>query len=120
MLETLKQRVNADAGLVRRGRWVDLTFLIGIGEADYLVTIREGRVESVTPRRLATDTGRFTIRAADATWAEHWKRMPRRDYHDVWSMLPKGLARIDGDLVPLMQNLQYFKDVIAAPREREA
>ncbi len=46
--------------------------------------------------------------------------MPRRDYHDVWSMLPKGLARIDGDLVPLMQNLQYFKDVIAAPREREA
>ncbi len=44
MLETLKERVNADAGLVRRGRWVDLTFLIGIGEADYLVTIREGRV----------------------------------------------------------------------------
>ncbi len=35
-------------------------------------------------------------------------------------MLPKGLARIDGDLVPLMQNLQYFKDVIAAPRAREA
>lgn len=119
MLETLKQRVNADLGLVRRGRRVDLTFLIGVGDTDYLVTIRQGRVESVTPRRLATDSGRFTIRAAEATWAEHWRPIPRRDYHDVWSMLPKGLARIDGDLLPLMQNLQYFKDVLAAPRERE-
>jgi hypothetical protein len=35
-------------------------------------------------------------------------------------MLPKGLAKIDGDLLPLMQNLQYFKDVIASPREKEA
>lgn len=120
MLENLKDRVNADPALVRRGRWVSLTFLIGIGAADYLVNIREGRVTSVAPRRLATDTGRFAIRAAAATWQEHWRPLPRRDYHDVWSMLPKGLARIDGDLVPLMQNLQYFKDVIAAPRRREA
>ncbi len=120
MLETLKDRVNADAALVRRGRWVNLTFLLGIGEADYLVTIRQGRVAGIKPRRLATDTGRFAIRAAAATWEEHWRRMPRRDFHDIWSMLPKDLARIDGDLVPLMQNLQYFKDVIAAPRAREA
>ena len=34
-------------------------------------------------------------------------------------MLPKGLARLDGDLVPLMQNLQYFKDVIASLRVEE-
>ena len=120
MLESLSDRVNGNAALVHRGRWVNLTFLLGIGELDYLVTIREGRVAGITPRRLATDTGRFTIRAAAATWEEHWRPMPRRDYHDIWSMLPKGLARIDGDLVPLMQNLQYFKDVIAAPRAREA
>ncbi len=120
MLENLEDRVNGDAALVRRGRWVDLTFLLGIGAADYLVTIRGGRVARIAPRRLATDSGRFAIRAAAATWDEHWRALPRRDYHDIWSMLPKGLARIDGDLVPLMQNLQYFKDVIAAPRAREA
>ena len=39
-------------GAVHRGHWVNLTFLLGIGEADYLVTIREGRVASITPRRL--------------------------------------------------------------------
>ncbi|MGI9335856.1 MAG: hypothetical protein ACR2RL_22135 [Gammaproteobacteria bacterium] len=120
MFENRKDRVNADAALGRRGRWVNLTFLLGAGEEDYLVTIAEGRVKHVELRPLATATGVFTIRAGRATWEEHWKAMPRRDYHDLWSMLAKGLARIDGDLLPLMQNLQYFKDVVASPRAKEA
>jgi len=120
MLEDLKERVNADAALVQRGRWVSLRFLLGIDDDDYIVTIDEGRVADISPRRLSTHTGTFTIRAARATWEEHWRPMPKRDYHDIWSMLPKGLATIDGDLLPLMQNLQYFKDVIASLRAREA
>ena len=120
MLDNLKERVNADAPLVDRGRWVNLTFLLGIDDEDYLVTIVEGRVTDVVPRALSTHTGVFTIRAARAVWEEHWRPMPKRDYHDIWSMLPKGLATIDGDLLPLIQNLQYFKDVIASLRAREA
>jgi hypothetical protein len=42
--------------------------------------------------------------------------VPRRDHHDLWAMLAARIATIDGDLLPLMQNLQYFKDVLAAPR----
>ena len=117
MIEKLRKNVNNCEALVRRGRWVNLSFLIGIGEEDFIVKIREGVVVSVEKRGLTTDTGCFTIRAAFDTWAEHWAPMPKRDYHDIWSMLPKGLVRIDGDLLPLMQNLQYFKDVIASPRQ---
>ena len=32
-------------------------------------------------------------------------------------MLAAGILKIDGDLLPLIQNLQYFKDVLAAPRD---
>lgn len=117
MLEELQQRVNASEPLVRRGRWVNLTFLFGSGDDEYLITIASGRVAHVEPRRLPTHSGVFAIRAAPETWAEHWQPVPRRDYHDIWSMLPKGLARLEGDLLPLIQNLQYFKDVIAAPRK---
>lgn len=117
MLEQLKDRVNDDAMLVRRGRWVNLTFLFGMDQDDYLVTITGGRILNVEARRLSTQTGVFTIRADGATWKEHWQAIPRRDYHDIWSMLPKGLAQIDGDLLPLIQNLQYFKDVIASLRD---
>ena len=31
-------------------------------------------------------------------------------------MVADGVASFDGDLLPLMQNLQYFKDVLASPR----
>jgi hypothetical protein len=120
MLDLLQERVNGDAALVRRGRFVELTFLLGVGDDDWLVTVEKGRITALERRLLATESGRFTIRAGADAWAEHWKPVPRRDYHDLFAMLPKGLARIDGDLVALMQNLQYYKDVLAAPRQREA
>ncbi len=81
-----------------------------------MIDIDHGRIISVEPRRLATVTGRFTVRASRAAWDEFWKPIPKRDHHDLWAMLAAGLVKIDGDLLPLMQNLQYFKDVLAAPR----
>ena len=117
MLESLPERVNSNAPLVHRGRWVNLTFTLGIGDADFLITVTAGWVTKIEPRPLATHSGVFTIRAERETWLEHWREVPPRDYHDLWSMLPKGLATLDGDLLPLMQNLQYFKDVIASLRE---
>ena len=89
MLEDLQARVNANTALVRRGRWVSLTFLFGADDEDYLIEIDKGQVLAVAPRRLPTEVGIFSIRAAHATWMEHWQRFPRRDYHDIWSMLPK-------------------------------
>ena len=119
MLQELAGRVNANRALVRRGRWVTLTFVLGVDDMDYLIDVERGAIADVRPRRLQTQIGVFAIRAARVTWQEHWRRYPRPDYHDIWSMLPKGLARLDGDLVPLMQNLQYFKDVIASLRVEE-
>ncbi len=116
MIELIIDRVNGNQSLVRRGRWVNLAFVVGIGEDDYLVKVEAGRVVGIEPRALETQSGVFAVRADSNTWAEHWQAVPRRDYHDLWSMLPKGLARLDGDLLPLMQNLQYFKDVLASPR----
>ena len=115
-LDKIRERVNGNAALVRRGRDVSLAFLLGVGDQDYVVTIERGRVTAVEPRRLATMTGRFTIRAAKPAWEEFWKPVPKRDHHDLFSMLAAGIAKIDGDLLPLMQNLQYFKDVLATPR----
>ncbi len=116
MIETMAERVNGNAALVRRGRYVNLEFLLGVGEDDYIVAVAAGRITAVEKRDLVTKSGRFTIRAAPQTWAEFWKPMPKRSHHDLLAMLSADLAQIDGDLLPLMQNLQYFKDVLAAPR----
>ena len=119
LIERLEELVNENAALVRRGRYVSLAFLWGIGDDDYIVEIVRGRVVGVDKRALATNSGLFTVRAPAEVWAEFWKPLPKRNHHDLFSMLSVGLAEIDGDVVPLMQNLQYFKDLLAAPRARQ-
>ena len=116
-LTGLDSNVNADPALVHRGRWVNLTFTLGIDDIDYLITIQKGKIVNITQRKLQTKAGRFSIRAAAQSWHKHWQKIPQRDYHDLFAMLAKDIVNIDGDLVPLMQNLQYFKDVISKNRE---
>jgi acyl-CoA hydrolase len=109
--------VNADPALVHRGRWVNLTFTLGVGDIDYLITVQQGKIIKITQRTLQTVTGRFSIRADAHSWRKHWQKSPQRDYHDIFAMLAKDIVHIDGDLLPLMQNLQYFKDLISKNRE---
>ena len=116
MIENLADYVNNDSALVRRGRFVTCDILVGIGNLDYIVKIEEGRVTAARLRRLNIESGLFAIRASAEIWEEFWRPMPKRDHHDLFSMMAAGLAQIDGDLLPLMQNLQYFKDLLGAPR----
>ena len=117
MIEEIQRRVNADQALQHRGRWVNLTFVFGIGDDDYLITISAGKITDIRQRHLPTDTGSFSIWASKDSLDKHWQVTPPRDYHDIFAMLPKQIARIDGELLPLMQNLQYFKDIIAKLRD---
>ena len=117
-LHLIEQRVNNDSALINRGRWVTLTFTLGVGEVDYLITIKSGRIVKICKRDIQTLTGVFSIRASKDSWDKHWEAIPPRDYHDIFAMLAKKIVRIDGKLEPLMQNLQYFKDVIATPRDK--
>lgn len=116
LMNGFQAAVNQDHSLRRSGRWVSLEFLWGIGETDYLISLDEGRVTGVRIRTLPIETGTFSIRAASEVWTEHWRALPARDYHDLFSMLSAGLASLDGDITPLMQNLIYFKDLLAVPR----
>src|SRR5437899_10929016 len=91
-VDHIRERVNARDALVRRGRYVSLAFLLGVGDQEYVVTIDRGRVTSVEPRRLATSTGRFTIRAATPAWEGFWKAGARRANHDLSYMLAAGMC----------------------------
>ena len=116
-LTGLVSNVNADPALVHRGRWINLTFTLGVGDVDYLITIQRGKIINITQRALQTVTGRFSIRAEAHSWRKHWEKIPQRDYHDIFAMLAKGIISIEGDLLPLIQNLQFFKDLISKNRE---
>ena len=119
MIERIPDLVNADSNLVRRGRFLNTTFLVEIGEAGYLVRIVEGRVVAVTPGPFITPNYSFALRAPRAAWETFWQKVPPPGFNDLFALFKRGLLRIEGDLHPFMANLLYIKDVLAAPR-REA
>jgi hypothetical protein len=117
MIERIPDLVNSDANLVRRGRFLSTTFMLGIGEQGYLVKIIEGRIVGVTPGPFVTPNFSFALRAPREEWEQFWKKMPAPGYNDIFALFKRGKLTIEGDLHPFMANLLYIKDVLAAPRQ---
>lgn len=115
LFRRMPEIVAADAALVRRGRFLDTEMLVGIGDADLRVMIAAGQPVLVEGNPLLRPW-RFAVRADAPAWLAHWERMPKPGFHDLFALAKSGRARIEGDIHPLMANLQYIKDVLAAPR----
>jgi hypothetical protein len=117
MIEKIANLVNADANLVRRGRFLNTTFLVEIGDAGYLIRIVEGRLVSVTPGPFITPNYSFALRAPRQAWETFWQKVPPPGFNDIFALFKRGELRIEGDLHPFMANLLYIKDVLATPRQ---
>jgi hypothetical protein len=119
MIDKIAGLVNADAMLVRRGRFVNTTFMIVIDDACTLFRVQEGSVTKVTPGPFVTPDYSFRLRASRSVWEKFWQPLPPIGYTDIFALVKQKLMQVEGNLHPFMANLLYFKDVIAAPR-REA
>ena len=62
----------------------------------------------------------FGVRATASAWRQFWQPVPEPGWHDLFALTKRGAAAIEGDLQPLMANLQDMKDVLAAPRRLRA
>ena len=116
VLERLAELVNADAGLVRRGRYLTTSFLVQTGTTAWLVSVHEGRVTRVERGPFLMRAWSFAVRASDEAWRRFWEPVPAAGWHDLFAMTKGGQAIVEGDLQPLMANLRYVKDVLAKPR----
>ena len=119
-IEALPALVDADPALVRRGRFLTVTFLLGVGDTAYLIRVVEGRIASVERGPFLLRPWSFAIRASADAWQRFWAPVPAPGYHDLFAMTRIGAARVEGDLYPLMAHLRYIKDVLAAPRRASA
>jgi pimeloyl-ACP methyl ester carboxylesterase len=115
-MTALPDLVNADAALLRRGRYLTTTFLVEVDEAQYLVRVVEGRIAAVDRGPFLMRPWSFAVRASEETWRRFWEPVPAPGYHDLFAMKKAGVVRVEGDLVPLMANLRYVTDVLVAPR----
>ena len=106
----------ADTDLIRRGRRLDVDCRIDVGSEPFFLAIRDGALASLERGAKLMRSSSFSLRATDEAWTNYWKPIPAPGWHDLFALTKRGAASIDGDLRPLLQNLQYFKDLLALPR----
>ena len=107
----------ADGDLIRRGRRLDVDCRIDVGSEPFFLAIRDGALASLERGARLMRSTAFSVCASDEAWTNYWKPIPAPGWHDLFALTKRGAASIDGDLRPLLQNLQYFKDLLALPRK---
>jgi hypothetical protein len=115
MIEDLKNKVNADDKLVKRGRWLSTTFLLEVGSTAWLVNIVEGRIASMVKGPFVMPSWTFALRASEEEWTRFWSP-PQPGSYDLMALIKRRALKVEGDLQPFMANLRYFKEALVKLR----
>lgn len=119
VIEQLPERVNADAPLVRRGRFLATRFLLEVGSTQWLIGVQDGRITSVESGPFVMPSWSFALRASEVEWQTFWSANPPPGHHDLMALIKRRALKAEGDLKVFMAYLRYFKDVLAKLRARE-
>jgi len=117
-IEALPNLVNNDASLLHRGRYLTTSFMLEIGDEQFIVSIHEGRITHVSAAGVMP-SWTFALRASEETWKKFWETIPEPGYNDILALVRWGRMRLEGNLQPLMANLLYVKGVLASLRKLE-
>ena len=116
-LAALPRRVNGDAVLLRRGRYLNTICELDIGGDSMLLRISDGRIADVQRNPSVMPSADFAIIGEPAIWRRFLAADPPPGDHDLFAFLKRRELRVVGDLHPLMSYLLYFKAVFACLRD---
>jgi hypothetical protein len=119
-VERWARTVNDDRILPVIGRFFTGRFVLGIDEADYLIHVRQGKIERISEGLTPNDLGYdFGLRAPAGAWAKFAQKVPPPMFNDIWAMahpLHRQLV-IEGNTLPFWQNLRALTRMLALMRE---
>ena len=115
--QAIPERVNSDSHLIWRGRNLSGNCLVQIGTVPFLLRIEEGRIRECLKGLPLLCSWLFAVRGSAQGWAALWQDPPPPGWHDIFALTKRGEMTLEGNLHPLMANLQYFKDILALPRK---
>lgn len=114
--------VNSNPVIPVIGNRFNTDFLLGFGDKEYVVSVREGQVVGLTDELSGVSTvdtpWTFALRAPAETWEKYIQDPPPPMYNDIWAMAHPlhGNLKMEGDLLPLWQNLRSINHVLEAMR----
>lgn len=99
---------NADPTLKVIGRYFTADFLLGFGDQEYVVSVRNGVIQRITDSLSIETPWSFALRAPADSWEKFTEKLPPPMYNDLWAMAHPlhGRLRMDGDVKVLWQNVR--------------
>lgn len=119
ILKTIQQRLEASPHLLRLGRLFSETVLIEIDSAEYYLTFERGHLAAIVAGPSRKTPWRFALRSDAEALARFWRARPEPGFHDIFGLVKIGRGRIDGDILALVKNLRFFKEVLSLARATE-
>ncbi|MBL0372273.1 hypothetical protein JJB09_09555 [Rhizobium sp. KVB221] len=116
-LEMIAARLDDMPHLLRMGSLFSETVLIEIDAECYYLTFHRGHIESIAHGRNRKTPWRFAIRTDAEALSRFWQKLPAPGFHDIFGLVKLGRASIDGDILSLVKNLRFFKEILAIPRD---
>jgi hypothetical protein len=115
-LERISAAIDASPHLLRLGALVNYTVLLEVDSDAYYLAFHRGRLESIACGQNRKTPWRFAIRTDAEALEKFWQALPEPGFHDLFGLVKLGRASIDGDILALVKNLRYFKEILAIPR----
>lgn len=121
MIDRMKQ-MQADLDhlphLHRMGALFSETVLIKVDGQEFYLVFEKGRIAQLLEGPSKKTPYRFSFITDGAAFEEFWTATPKPGFHDIFAMLKIGRAEIMGDMLLLVKNLRFLKEVLALPRAR--
>jgi hypothetical protein len=108
----LPDRVNGDAPLVRRGRLLEASCLLVVGEREFRLRVVDGRIVEASEGPFVTPSTDFAVIGAEAVWERMLAAEPVPGDHDILAFVKRREVRLAGDLHPFMSRLLYWKALL--------
>ncbi|MSO90932.1 MAG: hypothetical protein EXR01_05015 [Acetobacteraceae bacterium] len=115
--DRLPALVNEAPALRRRGRTLNADVLVEIRPRTWLLRIREGVVEAVTPGPHLLPSWTFSLRFDLDAWDQFMIPLPPPGRNDLMALIRHGKLQVEGTLHPFMAHLFWFKEAFAKLRD---
>ncbi|EAQ02360.1 hypothetical protein OB2597_19796 [Pseudooceanicola batsensis HTCC2597] len=117
-MRRIQAMLDAAPHLHRLGALFSETVLIKVDGDEFYLVFDKGRIDRVVEGPSKKTPYRFGFITDGAALEEFWTATPAPGLHDIFAMVKIGRAEIVGDMLLLVRNLRFFKEVLALPRAR--
>lgn len=117
--ENIQRQLDRSMYLQRLGRLFSETVLVEVSGAEYYLTFEKGRIVTIAEGPSRKTPWRFAFRTDAEALCKFWQPLPEPGFHDIFGLVKIGRGRIDGDILCLVKNLRFFKEVLALTRSEK-